>query len=58
MATFSLHEHELKPNADIKKYEQEASDALQKIRVPGLLQAHLLKGFKGTRANQYAVLWI
>ena len=58
MSVFSLHEHELKNNIDVMQYEKDVGAALEKINVPGLLQAYHLKGFKGGRNGSYAVLWI
>jgi nicotinamidase-related amidase len=55
---FSVHEHELKPDINIEKYEQEVGLALSQLRVPGLLHAYLIKGFKGKRKEGYGVLWV
>ncbi len=54
----SIHEHELKGDVDSAEYEREVSEILKNLKVPGLLQAYLLKGFKGERMNKYAVVWI
>jgi len=56
--TISIHEHELKSDVDRGCYEKEVSEALKNLKVPGLLKAYLLKGFKGERVNSYAVVWI
>ncbi len=55
---FSIHEHELKPDVDTILYEQEVTEAIKNLKVKGLLAAHLLKGFKGSRKDKYTILWI
>jgi hypothetical protein len=55
---FALHEHELKNGTDIKQYEADISTSIANMSIPGLLGAHLIKGFKGARTDKYAVLWI
>lgn len=58
MTVFSFHEHELKPNANVENYEIEIQRTLVALKIPGLLQVHLVKGFKGERCGRYGVLWI
>ncbi len=55
---YALHEHELREGVDETQYELEVSEAIKKIKIPGLLKAHHLKGFKGERNGRYAVLWV
>ncbi len=57
-STISIHEHELKDNVNIAEYEKEVADTLKNLKVPGLLHAYLLKGFKGERTNSYSVVWV
>ncbi|MGY0218895.1 hypothetical protein ACWJJH_16130 [Endozoicomonadaceae bacterium StTr2] len=58
MTVICLHEHELISGADISAYEREVSETICSLDIPGLLEARLLKGFKGERGGKYAVLWI
>lgn len=58
MPVYSIHEHELNPAADPQAYEAAVQEAIARLRVPGLLAAQHLKGFKGERDGRYAVLWI
>lgn len=55
---YALHEHDLKPTVDEREYEATVGEAIRNLRVPGLLHAYHLKGFKGQRQGRYAVLWI
>lgn len=55
---FALHEHELKPGINVEEYEHEVANAIQSLKVPELLHAYFLKGFKGERSHCYAVLWV
>lgn len=57
-SVISIHEHALKSDINIPGYEREVSETLKNLKVPGLLQAYLLKGFKGERTNSYAVVWV
>lgn len=57
-AVISVHEHELRNDVDATEYEREVSEIIKKLKVPGLLHAHLLKGFKGKRRGSYAVIWV
>ncbi len=54
----AVHEHELKPEANIRLYEKEVAQVLESLAIPGLLKAYHLKGFKGERKNRYAIIWI
>ena len=51
---YAIHEHNLSTKAD----KAAISNALRTLRVPGLLHAYHLKGFKGSRQGSYAVLWV
>lgn len=55
---FAYHEHELKPDADRQRYEKEVKHAITNLKIIGLIKAIHLHGFKGTRKNKYAILWI
>lgn len=55
---FSLHEHELRPDVDVEQYESEVAAAIAQIKIPGLLHAYHVKGFKGMRDGRYGVLWV
>jgi hypothetical protein len=57
-SVIAIHEHELKPFTNNVLYEEEVALALKKMRINGLLYAYHLKGFKGERADRYAVVWI
>jgi hypothetical protein len=58
MMIYAVHEHELKRDADVAQYERDVAAAIAHMNVPGLLAAHHLRGFRGVRANRYAVLWL
>jgi len=55
---YAVHEHELRPEVDIARYEGDVAATLQQMKVPGLRQAIHLKGFGGKRTDKYAVLWL
>ena len=56
----SIHEYDLKPDADLARFEQMLGDAEARglFRLPGLVAHHFLKGIKGARAGGYTALWI
>ena len=58
MPIFSLHEHELKPDVDEEAYKRDVAEAINRLRVPGLLKAYHVQGFKGVRDQGYGVLWV
>ena len=55
---YTFHEHELRSGIDHDDYEKKIGEAIKQLRVPGLLHAYHLKGFKGHRNGKYAILWI
>jgi hypothetical protein len=55
---YAIHEHELKPGVDVAQYERDVAAAIRRMKIPGLLATHHLRGFRGVRANRYAVLWL
>lgn len=55
---YTVHEHNLRSSADRAAYETAIGQAIQELRIPGLLHAYHLKAFKGKRQGAYAVLWI
>ena len=57
-AVYAIHEHELRRGVDEREYERQVGEAIRNLRVPGLLHAIHLKGFKAQREGKYAVLWI
>ena len=56
----SIHEYELKPGVSGKEFEQAIKAAEQEdlFNLPGLEDHLFLKGVKGHRKGQYAVIWI
>lgn len=55
---YAIHEHELKAGVDVTQYERDVATAIAQMNIPGLLAAHHLHGWRGVRADRYAVLWI
>jgi hypothetical protein len=56
----SVHEYELKPNADPEAFEAAVQSARKRglLDLPGLVDYYLLKGIKGARADRYAAIWV
>lgn len=56
--TISIHEHELKDTVNVEEYQRDVAQAIKDLKVPGLLYAYFLKGFKGERNNKHAIVWV
>ena len=56
----SIHEYDLRPDADLARFERMLGDAETRglFRLPGLVAHHFLRGVKGARAGGYTALWI
>lgn len=56
----SIHEYELKPDADPAQFEAAVRQARDRnlLALPGLVDYYLLKGIKGDRVDRYAAVWI
>ena len=56
----SVHEYQLKPDADEAAFERAIRDAERRglFDLPGLVGHHFLKGLKGARRGFYAAIWI
>jgi len=56
----SVHEYELRPDADPADFEAAVRDARADslLDLPGLEDYHLLKGIKGARTRRYGAIWI
>lgn len=56
----SIHEYELKPNADPAQFEAAIRQARDRnlLDLQGLVDYYLLKGIKGDRVDRYTAVWI
>ena len=56
----SIHEYELRPDADGAAFERAVRDAERRglFNLPGLVEHHFLQGFKGARPGAYTALWV
>jgi hypothetical protein len=56
----SIHEYDLKPNADEAAFERAIHEAERRglFALPGLVEHHFLKGIKGGRKGKYTAVWI
>lgn len=56
----SIHEYELKPEADPAAFEAAVGHARDRelLALSGLVDYYLLKGLKGARTDRYAAVWI
>jgi heme-degrading monooxygenase HmoA len=56
----SIHECELRPDADGAAFERAFRDAERRghFDLPGLVEHHFLRGFKGARQGAYSAVWI
>jgi heme-degrading monooxygenase HmoA len=56
----SVHEYELKPRTDPKRFEQTVRDAETRglFDLPGLISHHFVRGVKGARREAYAAVWV
>ena len=56
----SIHEYSLKPGVDEKEFEQAVRSFQEKdlLRLPGLVEYHMLKGIRGWRTGLYAIVWV
>jgi heme-degrading monooxygenase HmoA len=56
----SIHEYELRRDADGAVFERAFRDADMRglFDLTGLVEHHLLRGFKGARRGAYAAVWI
>lgn len=56
----SIHEYELKAGVDPAAFEQalHGAEASGLFKLPGLVDHHFVRGFKGARAGRYAAVWV
>jgi hypothetical protein len=56
----SIHEYILKPDVSERRFEDAILNAKERglLRLPGLVDYHLVKGIKGFRNGLYAAVWI
>jgi len=56
----SIHEYELKPQADSQQFEKALRDAEASglLQLPGLVAHYFVKGIKGARKGVYTALWV
>jgi len=56
----SIHEYDLRPDADEAAFERAIRDAERRHRfdLAGLVEHHFLKGIKGARRGAYTAIWI
>lgn len=57
-AIIAIHEHVLRPYINAEEYEKAVGEAIGELKIPGLLRAFHLKGFKGTRQGEYSIIWV
>lgn len=56
----SIHEYVLKPEADEALFEAAVREAEEAgwLDLPGLIEHYFLRGIRGTREGQYAMIWV
>ncbi len=56
----SIHEYVLKKGVNEKAFQEAIRSAVDQglLRLPGLIEHHMVKGMRGSRAGAYAAVWI